>query len=74
MDLRVDIEVVRGDAGLAGIEELAPDGALRGEVDIGILVDDAGALAAELKRARGEIRGGFCKVSRPVTAPPVKKM
>jgi hypothetical protein len=50
--------VIGGDAGLAGVDEFAPNDATGGGGDIGARVDDAGTLAAELQGHRGQVRGG----------------
>ena len=50
-------QVIRGDAGLAGVVAFPPDDASGGDVEIGVLVDDAGALAAELERYRRQVFG-----------------
>ena len=55
-----DHQIVRGDAGLPGVEHLAESDAPRGEREVCRLIDDDGALAAELERHRGEpLCGGF---------------
>ena len=53
-------QIIRGDAGLPGVEHLAKSDAPRGEREVRRFIDDDGALAAELKRHRGEpLCGGF---------------
>jgi hypothetical protein len=49
--------VIRSDAGLPGIEVLAPRDALGGLVDVGAAINDGGALAAELQRDRYQLLG-----------------
>lgn len=51
--------MVDTDAGLAGVEELAEDYAGDGGVDVGGLVHDGGALAAQLQQAWGQVLGGL---------------
>ena len=53
-DALFDHQIVRGDAGLPGVEHLAESDAPRGEREIRRLIDDDGALAAKLERYRGE--------------------
>ena len=50
--------VIRRDAGLAGIEQLAVGDALRGFREIGGAVDDGGRFAAEFERDRRQIAPG----------------
>ena len=50
MACAVHQHVVRRDAGLPGIEKLAPDNALGGDLEVRVGRDDAGALAAKLER------------------------
>ncbi|MNY45943.1 hypothetical protein D3C86_1810810 [compost metagenome] len=50
--------VVRGDAGLAGVEQLAHHDALHGVVEIGMRADDGRRLPAQLQRHRREVGGG----------------
>jgi hypothetical protein len=59
VDFLVDVEVIRGHAGLASIHKFAPNGPSGGKFDVGILVDDAGRFASELQTAGREIRSGF---------------
>ena len=56
----IDEHVVGGDAGLAGVEPLAPGHAPGGHPQVGGAVDDDGALASELERDGREVghRGG----------------
>ena len=55
-----DHQIIRGNAGLTGVEHLAEGDAPRGEREVRCFVDDDWALAAELKRHRGEpLCGGF---------------
>ena len=52
--------IIRRDAGLAGIEQLAIGDALGGLAEIGGAVDDRGRFAAEFERDRREVAsGGF---------------
>ncbi len=48
-------QVVRCDAGLPGVETLAPGYALRGHLDVGVLVHDARALPAEFQHDRRKV-------------------
>ncbi len=55
----VHVHVVRRDAGLSGVQELAPRDAACGDVQVGGLVHDDGGFAAEFQRdAREGLRGG----------------
>ncbi len=58
LDRLMGEHVVGRDAGLTGVVELSPDDAPGGDVEIGVLVDDARALAAELERDRRQVLGG----------------
>ena len=58
LDSAVHEHVVRRDAGLPCVEELAPDDPPRGDADVRRRLDDAGRLAAELERDRDEVRRG----------------
>ena len=58
LDGLMDEDVIRRDARLPGVVKLAPDDAPGGHVEIGLLVDDARALAAELERDRRQVLGG----------------
>lgn len=51
-------DIVGGDADLAGVKVLAVDEAARGDVQVRRLVDDGGALSAELERDGAELLGG----------------
>ena len=51
-------QVVGGDAGLPGIERLAPGDAACGDPDIGAAVHNAGALAAQLQDDGGQVACG----------------
>ena len=55
LDRRRDEHVVGRDAGLARVQELAPRDAARGDLEVGVAVDDGRALAAELERDRREV-------------------
>jgi hypothetical protein len=48
-DLLVEVDALDRDADLARVGERAVDGALDGEVEIGVVVDDDGRVAAELE-------------------------
>ncbi len=50
--------MIRRDAGLPGIEVLAPSDALGGFVDVGAAINDGGALATQLQRNRHQLLGG----------------
>ena len=50
--------MVGGDAGLAGVEGLAPGDPLGGAVQGHLVVHDGGALATELQGHRGQVRRG----------------
>ena len=54
----VDEHVVGRDAGLAGVEELAPGDPAGGDVEVGAGVHVGGRLAAQLEDGRGEVLGG----------------
>jgi hypothetical protein len=54
----VNQHVVRGNAGLAGVEELSEHNPLGGHVQVGALIDDARTLAPELQSDRREMPGG----------------
>ena len=74
-DRRLGEHVVGGDAGLAGVDELAPDDAAGGDVEVGVGGDDGGALAAELERDRREVlRRGLHHHPADRRSTPVKKM
>ena len=51
--------VIRRDAGLPGVEQLAVGNLDSGVIEVAGLVDDAGRLAAELQRHRRQVGGGF---------------
>ena len=53
-----DEHVVGGDAGLAGVEPLAPGETATGDLDVGRVVDEHRALAAELEDDRREVTSG----------------
>ncbi len=55
--LAVHQHVVGRDAGLPGVDELAPGDARGGHLEVGALVDQARALAAQLERDRREVLG-----------------
>src|SRR3989338_5356829 len=57
-DSLADEDVIAGDAGLAGVDDLGPDDASSGDGKVGVIEDDAGALAAELEGDGGEMLGG----------------
>ena len=50
MDAGLHIEAVGADAGLPAIAELGLDGALHGPIDIGVVKDDEGGIAAQFHR------------------------
>ena len=56
-DAAVDEHVVGGHTGLTRVHELAPRDPASGHIEIGALVDDHRALAAELERHRREVLG-----------------
>ena len=47
--------MIRRDAGLSGVQELAPRNPLRGKIQLGVGIDNAGTLSAEFKRKRSEV-------------------
>ncbi len=55
--LAMDQHVIRRDARLPRVDELAPGDARGGHVDVGALVDQARALAAEFQRHRRQVPG-----------------
>lgn len=55
----MDIYVIRRDAGLPGIRPFAEGDPSGRELHISVMMDDAGALAAELQRDRNQA-GGRC--------------
>ena len=57
LDVLVEEQVVRGDAGLAAVEAFAPGDAAGGEGEVRILVHDAGTLAAEFQHHRRQVLG-----------------
>ena len=71
VDALVDEDALHADAALAGLVEGADDDAVDGVVDVGVLVDDAGGVAAEL-----EHRPSSCPAralsSQPTSGEPVK--
>ena len=58
LDILMKHQVVRRNAGLAGIEALSPGDPLRGHPEIGILVHDARALSAQFENHRCQILCG----------------
>ncbi len=54
-DRAVDENVVGGDTGLAGVQQLHRDDPLGGDVQVGVWHDDDRALAAQLQGHRGEV-------------------
>ena len=72
----VDEHVVGGDAGLAGVEELAPRDAAGRDVEVGVGGDDG---RATCRRARGPsgvrcLAAASAMTTRPTAVEPVKKM
>ncbi|MNW56317.1 hypothetical protein D3C74_340270 [compost metagenome] len=57
-DAVVDQHIIRGNAGLPHIDQLAPDDPLGRRLQIGRLIDDDRAFTAELQRDRDQIFGG----------------
>ena len=57
LDVLVQEQVVRGDAGLAAVEALAPSDAAGGDGQVRVLVDNARALAAEFEDHRRQVLG-----------------
>ena len=55
LDVFVKEEVIRGDAGLAAVEALAPCDAAGGDFQVRVFVDNARTLASELQHHRGKI-------------------
>ena len=74
LHLAVHQAVVRGHAGLAGVEDLAKGQALGGEGDVGGLVHDDRALAPQLQVTGVRWRLAFSMTSLPTSTEPVKKM
>lgn len=59
-DRLVDQDIIRGDTGLAGIDHFAVNDTPGGNLQLGVGMDDAGALAAQLQGDRGQVLGrGF---------------
>ncbi len=58
LDVLVGEDEVGGEAGLSGVEEFADEDAAGGDGEVGVVVDDAGALAAEFEDVGGEVGGG----------------
>ena len=56
--LLINQYVVRSNAGLSGIQGLAPGEALRGQLEVGVGRDDAGALPAQFQHHGGQVLGG----------------
>ncbi|MDH6553369.1 hypothetical protein M2162_007466 [Streptomyces sp. SAI-041] len=56
--LRVGQDVVGGDAGLSGVEELAAGQAVGDDGEVGVAVDERRGLAAQFQGDRGEVLGG----------------
>ena len=73
-DFLVGQHVIRGNAGLARVVEFSPDDATGGDVEIGVPIDDAGALAAKLERDRGQMpgRGGSSRCGRRCSPPVIE--
>ena len=57
-DLLVQDDAAGGGAALAGGAEGSPERAVEGEVEVGVVEDDHGVLAAHLERAGLEVGGG----------------
>ena len=56
-------DVVRGDADLAAVHELAPGQPLDGVLQVAGVVHEAGGLAAQLQRARSQVLvGGLSEI------------
>ena len=69
-----DQHVVRSDAGLAGIEELAPGDPSGGHLDVGVPGDDHRALATQLEGDRGQVTcAAAAMTTLPTVVLPVKK-
>ncbi len=60
VDVVVDVEALEGGAGLAGVDEGAPEQVLGDGLGIGVGQDDAGVVAAQFQgEALDGVRGGF---------------
>ena len=60
VDVVVDVEALEGSAGLAGVDEGAPEQALGDGLGVGVGQDDAGVVAAEFEgEALDGVRGGL---------------
>ena len=57
LDILMDKDIVRGDAGLAGVEGLAPGYAAGCNLEVGRAVNDAGALAAQFQYDGSQVLG-----------------
>ena len=59
LDILMHEHIIRGDAGLAAVQELAEHDAPCGHLDLGVLIHDDRALAAQFQRAGGQMLRGF---------------
>ena len=64
-DLLVHVEALDRDAELAGVGEGGDHGALDGAVEVDVLGDDHGVLAAQLGRHADEALAGWRATARP---------
>ena len=74
VDAGLDVDPVGADAGLAGVPELAGDGALDRLVEVGVVEDDERGVAAQLHRQLRLTVSAHC-LSRilPTSVEPVKR-
>ena len=71
VDVVVDVEALERRAGLAGVDERAPEQALGDGLGVGVGQDDAGVVAAEFQgEALDGVRGGLM-IALPVAVEPV---
>ena len=59
MHFLMHVETIGGGAGLAHIAHLGDHGAVDGRVDVGVVEDDKGRIAAELHRRLDDAVGSF---------------
>ena len=57
VDPLMDVDPLHADAGLTGVGERSPRSRVGRVVDVGVLVDEQGVLAAALDDDRGEVLG-----------------
>jgi hypothetical protein len=72
VDVVVDVEALEGGAGLAGVDERAPEEAFGDGFGVGVGQDDAGVVAAEFEgEAFDGVGGGFDDGALPAAVEPV---